>query len=115
MSVVQHDKCPYFTLSVGRVPLPGYYAPMRLPICRCALTETLAARLLAHEQGRRLASLLLGPAPEGQPRPEIGCDLDPVSPVTCTNERKQARCLPGFVETLDNFALDTTAPPEEIV
>ena len=105
--------CPYFTLSVGTIPVPGHSHPLRVPICRCVLTETLVERLQSHPDGAQLASYLEGPPLAGQPRPVIGSDLQPVSPVTCTNERKQIACLPQFLTLLHDFSLDTTIPAEE--
>ena len=107
------QRCPYFTLNVGKIPLPGNREPIRVPICRCALTETLVSRLRTHPEGEQLASYLEGPPLDGQPRPVIGSDLQPVSPVTCTNARKQASCVPNFVALLTDFGLDATAPAEE--
>ena len=102
--------CPYFTLSVGEIPIPGHATPMRVPICRCALTETLVSRLKTHTEGAQLASYLEGPPLNGQPRPVIGSDLQPVSPITCTDERKLANCIPSFVDILTDFRLDATLP-----
>jgi hypothetical protein len=104
--------CPYFTLSVGAIPIPGHLTPMRVPVCRCVLTETLVSRLKTHSEGAQLASYLEGPPLQGQPRPVIGSNLHPVSPVTCTDERKQAHCVPSFVDILTDFRLDTTLPEE---
>ena len=105
--------CPYFALSVGEILIPGHAHPMRVPICRCALTETFVSRLHTHPEGAQLASYLEGPPLKGQPRPVIGSDLQPVSPITCTDERKQASCLPQFLMLLHDFGLDTTIPAEE--
>ena len=106
-------RCPYFSLNVGLIPIPGLTHPLRVPVCRCVLTETLAERLRTHPEGEALASYLQGPPLEGQPRPVIGSDLQPVTPTLCTDERKRENCLPQFVETLEVFSLDTTVPLEK--
>ena len=105
--------CAYFNLTVGHIPMPGQSHPLRVPICRCVLTETLVLRLRTHPEGGQLASYLEGPPLNNQPRPVIGSDLQPVSPVTCTDTRKLASCQPSFVELLTDFTLDATLPPEE--
>jgi hypothetical protein len=110
---VPKDSCPYFTLTVGHIPMPGQSEGLRVPICRCVLTETLVRRLRTHPNGRHLASYLEGPPLEDQPRPIIGSDLQPVSPVTCTNSRRQISCQPSFIVLLTDFTLDPTFPPEE--
>ena len=107
------SRCPYFTLNVGHIPLPGHKQPIHVPICRCVLTKTLVSRLRTHPEGDQLAFYLEGPPMDGQLRPIIGSDLEPVSPVTYTNLRKQASCLPNFVTLLTDFGLDATAPAEE--
>ena len=104
--------CPYFSLSVGAIPVPGHYHALRVPICRCALTEPLVTRLRTHPDGEQLASFLEGPPIGGQPHPVVAADLQPVSSATCTDERKRASCLPHFVTLLDDFGLDTTIPAE---
>ena len=110
--IMSDPRCPYFTLSIGEIPLPGNKQPIRVPICRCVLTETMVTRLRTHPEGEQLASYLEGPPLDGLPRPVIGSDLHPVSPITCTNIRKQASCLPNFVALLTDFSLDSTVPEE---
>ena len=105
--------CPYFTLSVGIIPILGSSQGLRIPICRCVLTEVLVARLQTNPEGEKLASYLQGPPLECQIRPIIGSDLKPVSAATCTNERKQTSCLPEFLTYLHDFRLDNTIPTEE--
>ena len=105
--------CPYFALSVGIISIPGYIHELRVPICRCALTEPLAARLRTHPDGEQLASFLERPPLDGQPQPIIAADLQPITPIACTEERKQASCVPRFLAMLNDFGLDTTIPPEE--
>ncbi len=104
--------CPYFALKVGTIPLAGHFHPVRVPVCRCGLTEPLVARLRSHPDGTPLVALLEASPLDGQPRPVVAADLQPVSPIACTNERKQASCLPNFVALLHDFGLDTTIPPE---
>lgn len=110
LTTVPENRCPYFSLSVGEVPLPGHSHPLRVPICRCALTEILTQRLRVTTEGRTLASLLESTPLDGQPRPVIGSDLEPISQQTCTAERLQARCLHGFQDILADFGADTTLP-----
>jgi hypothetical protein len=104
------SRCPYFSLTVGEIPILGHLHPLRVPICRCALTEVLSERLRAVSEGYKLASLMEGKPLDGQPRPVIGSDLEPISAVTCTPERLQARCLPGFHDILSDFGAETTVP-----
>ena len=103
-------RCPYFSLSVREIPIPGVLHPFRIPICRCALTEVLTERLRAMPEGRQLVSLLVGTPLDEEPRPVIGSDLEPISSVTCTPERLQARCLPCFHDILSEYGADTTVP-----
>jgi hypothetical protein len=86
---------------------------MRVPICRCVLTETFAARLKTHPEGGLLASYLEGPPLDGQPRPVVGSDLEPVSAASCTDERKKSSCVPSFVEILTIYGLEPKVPAEE--
>src|SRR5579871_1042658 len=94
--VVEH-RCPYFSLSAGTLPVPGDAVVLHVPICRCALTEVLVARMSEYPAGELLASYLQGPPLEDQPRPIIGSDLELISPLACTAERCTERCIPGFV------------------
>lgn len=92
--------------------MPGNIHPIRVPICRCILTETLVARLRDHPEGTQLAAYLEGPSLDGQPRPVVGSDLSPISPSGCTDDRKKAACIPGFIDILTDSGLDTTIPAE---
>lgn len=111
--VMPATPCPYFSLSTGTISVTGHYHPLRVPICRCALTEPLTARLRTHPDGEQLASFLEGPLLDGQPHPVVAADLQPVSAATCTNERKQVSCVPHFLDLLNDFGLDRTIPAEE--
>jgi hypothetical protein len=110
---VPKDPCPYFTLNAGHIPILGQIHDLRVPICRCILTEALVTRLRTHPEGEQLASCLEGPPLDHQAYPMIGSDLQLVSPLTCTNSRKCASCQPSFIELLTDFTLDATLPPEE--
>lgn len=106
------SRCAYFSLSVAEIPLPGTRHPLRLPICRCALTEVLIERLQAATGNEELLSYIHAPSLDGHPRPVVGSDWAVVSPTTCTERRKIEKCLPSFVETLTELGLDASIPPE---
>lgn len=107
------SRCPYFSLNVRAIPVPGHISPLRVPLCRCALTETLVDRLQAHVEGNVLAFYMQGVALDGEPRPIVGSDLQPIGPLTCTHERCENRCKPGFAEILTGFGLDLGLPSEK--
>jgi hypothetical protein len=86
--------------------------PLRLPVCRCVLTEVLIERLAAAPGNEELLSHIHGPAIDHQPRPIIGSDWAVVSAKTCTEKRKREKCIPCFVETLTDLGLDASLPPE---
>lgn len=114
--MVSDERCPYFSMRVGEVPIAGLTHPLRVPICRCALTEVLAQRLRTAPAAHAFASLLEAAPLDGQPRPVIGSDLEPISQVTCTSERLHARCKPSFQDILSDFGIDTAVPePEQLL
>jgi hypothetical protein len=108
---VPHNPCPYFSLSVVKVPIPNQRMIMRMPVCRCGLSETMSERLRRDPDGEVFASYLEGRPLDGQPRPQLGADLQPVSPRLCTNERLTTTCVPSFVDTLTDCSLDASVPP----
>ena|SRR5579862_7362916 len=110
---MSEERCPYFSRSVAEIALPGHQHPLRLPVCRCALTEVLIERLEAEDSNEELVSYFRGPSVAGQPRPVIGSDLQVISPATCTQERLRERCLPSFVSILTDVGLDASVPPED--
>lgn len=83
-----------------------------MPTCRCTLTEALVSRLRTDVEGAFLASDIAGMSRSGQAQPVIGSDLEPISPVTCTNQRKRESYLPQFRSILLNFNLDAAIPTE---
>jgi len=111
--IMPNERCPYFSMHVGTVPIAELQHPLRVPICRCALTEVFIQRLRAVPKGYAFASLLEAAPPDGQPHPVIGPDMQPITQATCTPERMYARCKPGFQDILSDFGADTTVPEPE--
>lgn len=104
-------RCRYFTLEHKQVMVLDL--PLILPVCRCALTELMLERLRTHPDGQILLPYLEGPPlDDDTPRPVIGADHHPISPQTCTEERKESQCIPGFLELLTDLGLDTSLPHE---
>lgn len=113
MSTMAESRCAYFFLTTAEIAMPDTHQSLRVPVCRCMLTEVLIARLEAATGHEELLSHIHGPSLEGQRRPVIGSDWDVVSAKTCTLKRKQEKCLPSFVEVLTDFGLDNSIPPED--
>jgi hypothetical protein len=115
-------RCPYFSLQVVEVSIEAPDATvsrlhsklpavcMKLSVCRCSLTETLVARLQAHAEGRSLSSYLEGPSIDGVRRPIVGADLQPISSGACTETRCDDHCVPGYIDILGTYGLDTDVP-----
>jgi hypothetical protein len=91
---------PYFTLSANHIPLLRSMYPLPVSACqRVSIDPT---------------SYLEDSPRSGQLRPTIsGSDLQSVSPVTRTNQHKQASGVPSVGEILTDFSLDTILPAEE--
>ena len=102
--------CPYFLLDMRKIPIAGHPQPMRLPVCRCTLTEAFVQRLRTHSEGKKLAFFLEDTPQDDLLCSVLGADLQVAS---CTDQRRRECCLPQFVETLTDFRLDTTVPPAE--
>jgi hypothetical protein len=98
------------SLSVVKVPLPNQRVIMRMPHCRCGLSEVLSDRLRSDPEGEVFASYLEGRPLDGQPRLLLGADMQPVAPRLCTNERLHTNCIPSFVDTLTECTLDASIP-----
>ena len=68
-----------------------------------------------HAEGEHLASYLAGPPLNEQDRPLVGADMQPITPLTCLEERGRSRCIPSFVEVLTDFGLDAAVPPPKTI
>ena len=107
---VPPSPCPYFARRTGKIASPDQYEPLRVPVCRCFLAETLVSRLGAHPDGAPIASSMQGHSFAGQLHSIIGSDFQPVSALACTDARKSETCLPAFLGILSDLSLDPSVP-----
>ena len=106
------QQCPYFALTVLKLAVPGTSRPIRIPICRCALTEEAVSRLQTHPEGVELADAFTSKTQQGEQWPLLGPDLEGIAANTCTRTRQTERCCPAFMEMLIPFDLKIDFPSE---
>jgi hypothetical protein len=108
-----NSRCSYSSFSVKLLAMPGLHHPLRIPIYKCVVADTMRTRLRFLPDGEALASSLEQTAMDGTSHSIYGPDMEPLSPINCTDVRCQRSCLPAFADLMTDLGLDPTLPSVE--
>ena len=95
------QRCPHYQLYSEPLALDG--PPSYLAIRRCLLSERLVSLLRKTADGGALADKLVITGKENRAFAFVGPDLDAVTQTSCTVNRCQRSCTPGYSESLEHF------------
>jgi hypothetical protein len=103
-------QCQHFSFRVDTHPVPGLAKPLQVPIYQCCVADTLRARLRSLADGEEIAMALEQTASDGTRHSIYGPDMEPLSTVTCTQERYHCRCEPAFIDLMTVMGLNAALP-----